>query len=123
MKKREIVACILLSIFTCGIYAIIWFIGLVNDVNEVTKAKDAKSGGVVFLLSLLTCGIYEIVWFYKAGEQLDAYRASIGLPGKDSSVIYLILNLIGLELVTSALLQSSLNEVFDKLGETTVAKQ
>lgn len=118
MKRREIVTCILLSIFTCGIYGIVWFVGLVNDVNEATKDKDAKSGGIVFLLTLLTCGIYAIIWYYKAGEKLDAARTAIGLPGKDSAVIYLILNLIGLEIVAAALVQSSLNEIIDKLGAT-----
>ena len=45
--KRSIALCIILSIVTCGIYGIYWFICVTNDTNVVSgHASDGTSGGV-----------------------------------------------------------------------------
>ena len=68
IKKRSVALAIILSIVTCGIYAIYWQVCLVNDMNKVSKKENAKGGVVVFLLSLITCSIYWLYWRFKAGE-------------------------------------------------------
>ncbi len=71
VQNRSIATCIILSIVTCGIYGIIWFINMVDDVNRVCNdEKSSQSGGTVFLLTLITCGIYGIVWFYQVGKRM-----------------------------------------------------
>ena len=57
IQQRNIAVCIILSIVTCGIYGIYWFIVLSNDTNTVSNAENATSGGVAFVLSLITCNI------------------------------------------------------------------
>ena len=37
VQNRSIATCIILSIVTCGIYGIIWFINMVDDVNRVLR--------------------------------------------------------------------------------------
>ena len=54
IQQRNIAVCIILSIVTCGIYGIYWFIVLSNDTNTVSNAENATSGGVAFVLSLFT---------------------------------------------------------------------
>lgn len=111
VENRNIAVCILLSIITCGIYGIIWFINLVNDVNKVCQDdKSSQSGGTVFLLSLITCGIYAIIWFYQAGKRMDTAGKRYGMQISDNSVIYLILTLVGFGIVNYCLLQSDLNK-------------
>ena len=53
IQQRNIAVCIILSIVTCGIYGIYWFIVLSNDTNTVSNAENATSGGVAFVLSLI----------------------------------------------------------------------
>ena len=65
IQQRNIAVCIILSIVTCGIYGIYWFIVLSNDTNTVSNAENATSGGVAFVLSLITCNIYGLYWAYK----------------------------------------------------------
>lgn len=48
IKKRDIVTSIILSFVTCGIYAIIWFISLTDDVGQVS-GDERLSGGKCFL--------------------------------------------------------------------------
>ena len=71
MTQRSIPICIILSIVTCGIYGIYWFVVLTDDVNAVAGDTQAPSGVVCFLLSLVTCGIYGLYWNYKQGDSLS----------------------------------------------------
>ncbi len=111
IKNRSIVTCILLSIITCGIYGIIWFISLVDDLNTASGHTGETSGGVVFLLSLITCGIYTWVWLYKAGEKVDIIRSYNGESRSNPSILYIVLALFGLGFVDYCLIQSELNKV------------
>lgn len=59
IKKRNIVLAVVLSIVTCGLYGIYWFICLNNDANALTPDDSyTTSGGMAFLFTLITCGIY-----------------------------------------------------------------
>ena len=112
IKKRDIAMCIVLSIITCGIYGIYWMICLVDDLNVASGRVGDTSGGMVFLLTLVTCGIYGIYWAYKAGEKI-AYvkQRNTGEQDSSSSVLYLVLSLVGFSIVVYALIQSELNKV------------
>ena len=104
VKPRELVKAIILSVITCGIYAIYWYICLTNELNALTGNEKDTSGGMCFLLGLITCGIYNFYWAYKMGEKKDT------LDGKsDSKILYLILMFI-CPIVTYALIQDAINK-------------
>lgn len=63
------------------------------------------------ILSLVTCGIYGIYWVYTAGSKIDEAKTARGIPSSNSNVLYLILNLVGLAIVTDALIQNELNNM------------
>lgn len=111
-KNRNIGVCILLSIVTCGIYAIVWFVQMVDELNAAANEPNATSGITVFLLSLVTCGIYELYWFYKAGQQVNRAKTARGMTADSNiSILYLVLGIFGLGIVTYALLQNELNQL------------
>ena len=114
MQKKNIAICIILSIVTCGIYSIVWFINLVNNLNILSDKKDGQSGGVVFLLTFITCGIYGIIWAYKAGETVDEIKQARNMPASNSAIMYLILYLLTGGLVTYAILQNEINNFIDQ---------
>lgn len=113
IQKKSIGLYIVLSIITCGIFGIYWFITLSNEVNNVSgHTQDGTSGGVAFLLTLVTCGIYGYYWAYKQGEKLAEAKAMRNMPAdSSSSIIYLILSLFGLGIVAYALMQNDLNKM------------
>lgn len=112
IKKRSIALAIILSVVTCGIYGIYWFVCLVNDLNAASGRNGDTSGGMVFLLSLVTCSIYMWVWMYKAGEKVNVVKQRNGYPSdSNSGIIYLLLSLFGLSIVAECLIQSELNNV------------
>ena len=112
VQQRSIAVCIILSIVTCGIYGIYWFICLTDDTNTVYGAQGT-SGGMAFLFSLITCGIYSFYWMYKQGEKLDAVKAERGTGAANSysGIIYLVLAVLGLGIVSYALMQDALNNL------------
>ena len=53
VQKRDIVVAIILSLVTCGIYGIYWFIVMTDDVKTASGDTQLASGGVAFLLTLV----------------------------------------------------------------------
>ena len=113
VKKRDLAICIILSIVTCGIYGLYWFVCLNDDSNKVSNEQNPTSGGIALLLSIVTCGIYMFYWMYKHGEKLDQASAQRGLGTSSRGVLYLVLTLVGLSIVSYALMQDSINKIVD----------
>lgn len=106
IKERSIVTAIILSLVTCGIYAIYWFVSLTNEMNKASGHENDTTGGVAFLLNLVTCGIYSLFWAYKMGEKRDIVANEKG----SSNILYLVLAICGLGIVVYGLLQDTLNK-------------
>ncbi len=109
IKRRDIVTSIILSIVTCGIYGIFWFISMVDDVRIATKDNSIPTGGTAFLLTIVTCGIYSIYLFYKLGKAMFESKIS----NSDNSVLYLVLTIFGLLIVNYCIIQNELNTYAD----------
>lgn len=110
IPKREIVVAILLTVLTCGIYGIYWFVKLTDESNAAS-GSDAASGALAIVYTLITCGIYTIYWNYKMGQKMHEAGKRYGVEIVDNSVLYLILSLFGLGIVNYCLIQSDLNRL------------
>ncbi|MBQ7670866.1 MAG: DUF4234 domain-containing protein [Clostridia bacterium] len=114
--QKNIAVAIILSIVTCGIYSLIWFVNLVDQVNEASDNQNGMSGGMTLLLTIVTCGIYGIYWFYKAGELINVAKERCGMQVESSTpVIYLVLYIV-FSIVAYALLQYELNKIAEYHG-------
>lgn len=111
LPQRNIAVSILLTLVTCGIYGIYWFIVLNNDAKTASKDETLASGGVAFLLTLVTCGIYGIYWAYLMGKAVETARKNAGLEATDNSVLYLVLQIFGFAIINYALIQNELNTI------------
>lgn len=109
IQKREVWMVVLLSIVTCGIYGIYWFIMATEDANNIS-GDHKTSGGMAFLLTIVTCGIYGIYWYWKMGQKLYQAGQRYGVAISDNSVMYLILSLLGFGIVAECLIQNDLNK-------------
>ena len=106
IKKKDIVVTVLLSLITCGIYGIIWFVNMTDDVKTLTNDESLPSGGMALLLGIVTCGIYYYVWAYKVGKALF----QSGKTTSDNTILYLVLMIFGLGIVNYCLIQDELNK-------------
>ena len=65
IEKRNIVLYIILTICTCGIFGLYWFVCLTDDSKKASNDWTSASGGVSLLLTIVTCNIYGLYWAYK----------------------------------------------------------
>lgn len=114
MRERNIAVSIILTIVTCGIYGIYWFVVLTDEAKIASKDETAPSGGITLLLNIVTCGIYGIYWAYKMGKTLMSAKETNGMTAEDNSVLYIILQIFGLSIVNWALMQNELNAIYAK---------
>jgi len=114
INKRSIVAVILLSIITCGIYALYWIYAMSRDIQALEGQEGDMSPGLELLLCVITCGIYTFFWYYKYAKKI--YNLQLHhemIPADDNAILYIILNIFGLSIVAMAIMQSSLNNTID----------
>ncbi len=110
IEKRSVGTCIILSIVTCGIYAIIWAIKMLKEAVQVKDPND--QGTVEIILGI----VFSPVGFFMAEKKLAEGCAARGIQHEDRSVLYLVLGLFGLGIVDFAMMQSDLNGIADTLG-------
>ena len=103
-----------MSIVTCGIYSLYWFIVVTDDAKNVSNDVEGASGGTALLLSIITCNIYGFYWAYKQGERLDNARYMRGMAGGgNSNILFLLLQIFGLGIVNYIIMQDILNKISD----------
>jgi len=110
IQQRNLGLAIILTLVTCGLYSIYWMIVMTNEVGELS-GDSSFTGGKHFLLSLVTFGIWSLVWSYQIGKLVGEAQKQRGIPPTDNSVLYLVLTLLGLGIVTFALVQSDVNKM------------
>ena len=109
--EKNIVTSLLLTIFTCGIYGIYWFICLTDDTNYASGNDNETSGGMAFLLTLLTCGLYSIYWCYKMGKILERAGEVNGVSIDDNGILYIVLQIFSFGIINYCIMQSELNKI------------
>lgn len=110
IQPKNIAVCIILSIITCGIYGIYWFVVLSDEAGSLS-GDNSTSGVTAFLLTIVTCGIYGIYWAYKMGERIDTIKTQKGTPSENTGILYLILTIFGFSIIYYALAQNEINKV------------
>lgn len=109
VQQRNIALCIILSLVTCGIYGLYWFVCLTEDTNAVA-GESGTSGVMALVFTIITCGIYGLYWAYKCGEKLDKAKANRGISASNGGILYLIVFIFG-GIIAYALIQNELNNL------------
>lgn len=110
--KRDVALVVILSIITCGIYALYWMYVTQEEVNNYLGEQDL-SGAMVVLLTFVTCGIYGWIWYYQIGQKIQKAQVKAAVHGNDESILYLILAIVGLSIVSLAIIQNNLNKIWE----------
>lgn len=114
MQKRSLAMYIILSLVTCGIFALYWFYTIADDFDKQTEHnKVGTSPGVSLLLLIVTCGIYGWYCFYKWGQATPELLSRYGTQGDDKGVLYLVLSILQLDIINMALIQDDINKAYD----------
>lgn len=83
-SNRGLLKFILLSIVTFGIYSLVFYCGISNDINIIASRYDGKKtmhyALLFFLIGPITFGIAYIVWFHKLSDRIgrELRRRNVG---------------------------------------------
>ena len=106
MKNRNILAVILFSIITCGIYQIYWFYVTAEGLNSEEPNEPLTNYILAIIFGVLTCGIYSIYWLYKFFKKLDS------VLGEDNFILNFLLSILCTPLIGAAIAQDSINKKY-----------
>ncbi len=107
-EEKNIAVCIILAIVTCSIYMWFWMYSMVKKIRML--ANDTSDMVGEYLLLMLV-PYYNVYWVYTRGKKISEEAARRGIQIADNSVLYLILNLLGLSIVSYAMIQNDLNKL------------
>lgn len=103
----DLVKHILLSLFTCGIWTLIW---LHKTTKVLNKTPDAEQyDPTKKLLLCMFVPFYMVYWFKKHGERIDKLNA-IQNNKSDNATMYLLLGLF-IPVVACILMQDNINKL------------
>ena len=112
LKNRSIVAVILLTIITCGIYGLYWVYDTMNSLEQTSGKESSVNAIACLLLCIFIAPVGFILFGMGADEQLNMIRASRQIPPSDNKVVYMILGFF-LPIVLMALVQDEINKLTD----------
>ena len=99
MKKFEFIPSFILSIVTCGIYALyMWYTMAANNNKIAEKCNVKKTGNfiVAVIIGMFTCGIFTLYWiftFFK--QQVEIAKANgVTVQPVTEPIILLILTCV-----------------------------
>src|SRR4051794_38191507 len=99
---------ILLSIVTCGIYHVYWYFATLREMRDANHSPTGNAPWVDFLIALITLGLYGLYVDYRIGKEIVEMQAERGLRENDTSLLAIVLDLLGLGVVATALQQTEL---------------
>ena len=101
--KRNVGMVVLLTLVTCGLYGIYW---LYQTLVELEADLQSNHNPVLdIVLCFITCGIYSLYLSYRIAKDVYTAQMKRGLVADDKSVICLILNVIGLGILSTLIIQ------------------
>lgn len=104
---------IVLTLLTCGIYGLFWVARIFRVLNAFL-GREKYSFWPWFFLTIITCGIYGLYTLYTVCVDIDAVRVEQGKAANPSfAVLNLILAVVGLSIVSQAIVQAEINSWFD----------
>ncbi|MBR3847950.1 MAG: DUF4234 domain-containing protein [Oscillospiraceae bacterium] len=109
-KYQGIAKHIFLSLFTLGVWQMIWIYNVTKNFNEVA---DEKRKPVSELLLSVFLPFYAFYWTYKTAMIAEKYGNDNGIEKKDANIIFL-LYLVGGVLVPSIFIQEKINKIEKK---------
>jgi hypothetical protein len=110
-QTRSIGVAILLTIITCGIYGLYWVYTISSDLKNEIEPYDGIDPGIDTLLAFFLSYFYSIYLGYKWARTLGEVDRKYGYPPTDRTALYIVLNVLGLSIVTMAIAQSDLNKI------------
>ena len=107
---------IILTIVSCGLFAIYWQYKQISALNQLYGRKEFDFL-FWFALSFVTCGLFGIYYEYKMADGINEVKEQRGLRvDSNFPIVCLLLTLLGFYIVSMALQQNEINTMAGRPG-------
>ena len=114
--RRSILAGVILTIITCGIYGLYWQYKQMDTLN-VWLGRNDYSFWLWLILSFLTCGIFGIYYEYKMACGINEIQNNNDiLHDHNLPIICVLLSIFGVGIASLAIQQYQINRLY---GDTS----
>ena len=116
-QERSPIKVLLLLLVTCGLYYFYWVYVTSRDLDAALGETDIDPA-IHVLLFLLTGTLWGFAWDIITAREIAKLQARSGLPVKDDTVVWLVLDIlgagpvVGLGLLVPLLQQAALNDIY-----------
>jgi hypothetical protein len=112
--ERGMVLNVLLTFFTCGLWALVWAYQIGQDINEHARTQKVNPGMDV-LLAIVTCGLWGFYILWRYPDALAEIERDEGTQPNDLALVCLLLGIANMFtgvtlLVALAILQDALHK-------------
>ena len=104
------------SLFTCGVWTLVWIHHVTNNLNYVEDVEERSPMAETLLCLFLP--LYYVYWLYKTGEYVEAYGAEHGKTFK-LDLLCLIFAFV-CPLMSTVLIQDKINRIVDEAEENEI---
>lgn len=111
MKTRSVAAVIILSLITCGIYALYWVYTTANEL-EAEGQTGGMSPALLLILTIFISPVGFALYGNYVDDNLNAIRSRRGMPTVDNKVVYIILGIF-VWIVLVGLVQNDINKIVE----------
>ena len=109
-EVRNPVTVLVLMFVTCGLYGLIWMMGVIDDVNKGLGREEFSAVKEV-VLTIVTCGIWGIWFQWRLAEAVVEVQRSWGVqPKMDAPILFVTNFVLGLG---PYFVQDSLNNAWE----------
>ncbi|TDD82083.1 DUF4234 domain-containing protein [Actinomadura darangshiensis] len=123
MKRRNPIGAWLgLPMITFGIYGLVWFFKVHNELHEYDRRIDnaATNALLSMLFGGITLGIWPLVMWVKLGGRIAEAQRAAGLQPSCSGGMGFLLGILGFGVLYY---QLQLNKIVDRYGDTPAGQQ
>lgn len=111
---------ILLLLFTCGIWYLIWTYRTTKYLNKTPNAEYYNPTSKLLLCMFVP--FYSIYWFYRHGQRIDSFSKSKGLNNSDMATLCLILGIF-IPIVACMIMQDKINALCTSKNINTIPQK
>jgi hypothetical protein len=108
LTQREPLTVLLLSLFTCGIYGLVWRYQTTEELRQAT-GDPSINPALDVALTLLLCGVWGVYCDYRNAKKAFELSQAAGLQRSDQSTIVLVLDIFGVFVASKFVLQGEYN--------------
>lgn len=117
-EYEDITSCVLISVFTLGLYQLVWLYRLCKKIR-LLAGESKKCKKEIVMIALVP--FYILYWMYSRGGKISEHAKKLNIHLSNNGLFYMLFSLCGLSVFAVAMMQKDFNRISRRLDQTVSA--